>query len=100
MRSGQQRTVCDSKSLRGLRDGGSRNAVLPAGAVCREEVSHTATYFCLITEAALQVIDRAEAAARRPRLAYLHRMHDGRRQRATWPRVETRSLLLYAAGRT
>jgi hypothetical protein len=30
--------------------------VLPAGAVCREEVSHTATYFCLITEAALQVM--------------------------------------------
>ena len=30
--------------------------MLPAGAVCREEVSHTATYFCLITEAVLQVM--------------------------------------------
>jgi hypothetical protein len=36
--------------------------VLPARAVCRDEVSHTANYFCLITEAALQVIVRAEAA--------------------------------------
>lgn len=74
--------------------------MLPARAVCREEVSHTATYFCLITEAALQVIVRAEAAAGRPRLAYPHRLHDGRSQLATWPRFETRSQRLYAAGRT
>ena len=69
MRSFQQRTVCDSNSLRRLRNGGSRKAVLPAQAVCREEVGHTATYFCLITEGALRVIIRAEAAAGRPRLA-------------------------------
>lgn len=74
--------------------------MLPARAVCREEVSHIATCLCLIAEAALQVIVQAEAAAGHPRRVDPHRLHDGRSQRATWSRFETRSLRLYAAGRT